>query len=389
MCFIAVVVVVVSVYLVVVRGPGVTSENVSEGSTSTTLAPSLAPTFIAQDILNYTAKLSGIDAVTTPGTPQHMAVGWLSTFDVMSLGFGDMFDQRYSLATLFFAFGGHNWLEQDAWLAPDINECDWSTKAIFCTVDGTGHRLVYGLDLTKNGLVGSLPDELRLLTHLEFLRLSDNRIQGTLPSSIFTLPILGILNFNNNELVGKLPENLGTEDELVYLDVSNNRLTGVIPEGFNRLTFLRIADLSNNQFSGHLSANLTKLKVLNHLDLSSNLMSGSIPDYPVDDLPGFDSIDLGDNLFTGTIPAWFMALLMREELVANSNFLTGTFLGIESSPFVASLLADPEIIRSVRLKRVDISDNELSGSIPAWGGYLPTVEFMDFSNNKFTGRSSY
>jgi Leucine-rich repeat (LRR) protein len=77
---------------------------------------------------------------------------------------------------------------------------------------------------------------------------------------------------------------------------------------------------------------------------------------------------------------------MREEVVANSNFLSGTFPGIESNPFVASLLADPEILKSVSLKHIDLSDNDLSGSIPAWGGYLPTVEFMDFSNNKFTGR---
>jgi hypothetical protein len=152
MCFIVVVVVVVSVSLVVVRGPGVTSENVSGGTTSTTLAPSSAPTFIAADILNYSAKLSGVDAVTTPGTPQHMALGWLSTFDEVSRGFGDMFDQRYSLVTLFFALGGDDWLEQDAWLTPDMHECDWS-GAIFCTVDGTGHRLVNGLDLTKNGVV--------------------------------------------------------------------------------------------------------------------------------------------------------------------------------------------------------------------------------------------
>lgn len=226
--FIVVAVVAISVSLVVVNGDdGSESANiVVAGSTSEpTMAPSSAPTFITAEIFDAAVALSGEDVVNNPDSPQHQAVGWISTFDTLTDGFGEMFEQRYTMATLFYSLGGRDWLELDNWLSPVEHECDWS-DAVFCKIDGTGRRLVNGLDLTRNGLLGSLPDELYLTTHLEFLRLSKNRIQGSLPSALFNLPSLAVLDINSNEVVGKFPETVGNEDDLVFMDVSYNMLTG-------------------------------------------------------------------------------------------------------------------------------------------------------------------
>ena len=383
LCFIIVAVTVISVSLAVVKSPGA-PDVVASATNYPTTSPSMAPTFIKDDILSYTANLSGSEAVSTPGTPQHSAVGWLSTFDTFSEGFNELFDQRYAMVTFFYSLGGEDWLEQDSWLAPDMHECEWSA-AIFCNADGTGRRIVSGLDLTKNGLLGSLPAEIGLTTQLEFLRLSKNQIQGTVPSELFVLPVLGILDLHMNELVGSLPENLGTEQDMVLLDISYNMLTGTIPDGFCNLSLLRIADLKSNHFSGRVPSNLQKLKVIDKLSLSSNALTGPIPEFSVDDLPVFDSIDLGNNMLTGSLPSWVLALVTRQDLLFYSNLLTGTFPDASTNQFIIEALANPDILSTVRLQRIDLSNNDLSGTIPNWGAFMPTVEVIDLHNNKFNG----
>lgn len=87
---------------------------------------------------------------------------------------------------------------------------------------------------------------------------------------------------------------------------------------------------------------------------------------------------------TGTIPSWFTALLTRQELLLNDNFLSGSIPDI-SSAAVTEFLSNPEGLVNARLKRVDLSNNMLEGSLPAWGGFLGSLQFIDLSNNQFTG----
>jgi Leucine-rich repeat (LRR) protein len=382
--FLLVTVVTISVSLVVFKGPGSIADDISFETASPSHPPSSAPTFISPDILNYTANLSGLKQVTTSESPQNLAVGWLSTFDTFSDDLGEMFDQRYALVTFYFAVGGSNWVEKENWLQPDIHECDWS-GAISCTVDGTGRRIVNGLDLTRNGLLGVLPRELRLCQHLEGLRLSKNRVQGSISSEIFHLSSLEVLDLSSNELTGSLPSDIGNEDSLVYLDVSFNSLTGSIPDSLRNLRLLRVADFTNNQLTGSLPSYLTELAMISRLSLSSNLFSGTLPLYPANSLPAFDVLDLGDNQLTGTLPPWMLLLLQRQELLFNSNFFSGTIPSPLDDPEVSLILFESKFWEGIKLRRIDISDNELSGTVPEWGRLLPTVEFVDFSNNKFNG----
>lgn len=153
LCFLAFIIltsVTIAVSLVIVQGgKGSNADNSVPETLSPSGAPSMSPTYISSEVLQYALALSGRVA-EDPTSPQFKAVGWMSTFDAVVDGFGELFEQRYTMVTLFYSLNGDMWLEQDNWMDPDEHECDWS-DAIFCSRDGTGRRLVNGLDLTRNG----------------------------------------------------------------------------------------------------------------------------------------------------------------------------------------------------------------------------------------------
>ena len=92
---------------------------------------------------------------------------------------------RNALAALYEATSGSAWRNRDNWLT-DAPLGRWYGVE----VDHSGR--VIGLDLSRNGLNGSIPAELANLTALEYLRLSDNRLSGAIPpnsaNSVLLLP---------------------------------------------------------------------------------------------------------------------------------------------------------------------------------------------------------
>jgi hypothetical protein len=245
----------------------------SEGSP----VPSAAPTIISDEIMSVARSISGAAALDDPNSPQFRAVGWLSTFDqVDPEGFGLPFVQRYVLTTLFFSTNGENWLDKEDWLNPKLSECDW-TSGIFCEKDVTNHFIVTKIDLTRNGLSGSLPEELGRLEELISLRFPKNSVAGTIPSSIYELRSLEVLDMGFNLLNGQLPQNVGNAIELSGLVLNDNDLSGVLPPSLWSLSLLRVLDMSSNQLSGTITDNVNNLVKLVTLDLRNNLFSGEFP----------------------------------------------------------------------------------------------------------------
>lgn len=76
------------------------------------------------------------------------------------------------------------------------------------------------LDLSHNNLTGALPAEIRKLSNLEELNVSNNKMTG-LPAEIGQLKKLLILNYANNQITG-LPLELGNLTQLQVLDLSGN-----------------------------------------------------------------------------------------------------------------------------------------------------------------------
>jgi Leucine-rich repeat (LRR) protein len=77
------------------------------------------------------------------------------------------------------------------------------------------------LDLSHNALPGALPGEVRYLSKLEVLDLSDNTFTGV-PAEVGQLSLLKELDLSNNALSG-LPHELGNLSQLKILDLRGNK----------------------------------------------------------------------------------------------------------------------------------------------------------------------
>ncbi|GMN62128.1 hypothetical protein TIFTF001_031214 [Ficus carica] len=203
--------------------------------------------------------------------------------------------------------------------------------------------LIY-LDLASNNFIGQLPEVFSNSTkkfssydsskyppgsfpsNLNSLYLSGNLLNGTIPSWIFELPYLVSLDIGLNSLTGEIRNFHSTS--LQYLFLGGNELHGVIPRSIFQQVKLQYLDLSSNNFTVIVELeDLTKLKELEILYLSSNNVSWN-----------FNS----SKNYT---------LNNRLDLVLSSCNL------IEFPPFLKSVQ---------RLGSLDLSSNQLHGSVPKW-----------------------
>jgi hypothetical protein len=130
---------------------------------------------------------------------------------------------RTTLYNFYQSAKGNEWTKDskrgDQYALP----CSW--YGIVCNDNG----LVKELNLTNNGLSGTLNQELGNLTSLQLLDLSDNDVKGAVPSSIGSLVHLKTLRLSYNHFTGSMPESLEHLNHLELLHFHGNRLTGSMP----------------------------------------------------------------------------------------------------------------------------------------------------------------
>mmetsp|Transcript_15801 Transcript_15801/g.26486 ORF Transcript_15801/g.26486 Transcript_15801/m.26486 type:complete len:674 (-) Transcript_15801:90-2111(-) len=219
--------------------------------------------------------------------------------------------------------------------------CDW--KGITC--DSSGN--LESVQVTNEGLQGTLPQSFGDLSTLVHLYLSSNQFTGSIPSNIKSLSKLKTLDvsFNNlggqipfplssamesfhvghNKLSGNLPTSFaaGTSNLKIF-DVKYNRLIGTLPDSNKGLAVIETLDLSNNKFQGMIPTTINELTSLRALYLSNNLLEGTIPHQLGDSQLSLREIFLHGNLLTGTLPASLADLRGLEVLFIDDNELTGT-----------------------------------------------------------------
>lgn len=341
-------------------------------------SPSAAPTFVSREFVLELESVSGSDALSEPGSPQRRAIGWLSSIDQSGMEADDSeLIQRYVLVVLYFATEGEKWVERENWLSPSLHECQWGS-AISCKTDPSNRQIVTGLDLSRHGMKGELPPEIGYLTQVEHFSVSRNSLNGTLPASLFNMTRLAVLDAHENDFTGSIPSSINGAPFIVDLDLSKNLFSGTIPEALYDLSILRTLDVSVNQLSGILASGLGKLRVLTKFNIRSNLITGIIPD-TFDALTNLAVVNLDNNLITGNIPEWTAVLVQRQELTVSYNLLTGVIPGAPEGGLAALGGVTPE---SYRLSKVDLSNNRLRGTIPVEVAFIPSLRYIDFSNNR-------
>ena len=276
--------------------------------------------------------------------------------------------QRAVLQTIYQALGGEGWENDANWMTGKPLNAWYGVYT-----DNSGK--VTRLELTRNGLTGTIPPEAGELQSLEFVALDDNRVTGSIPPELGDLSNLRSLSISSNELTGSIPPELGGLDDLLGLYLFGNRLTGSIPPELGNLRSAYELDLSGNELTGAIPPELDGLDSIFELDLSENRLTGSIP-------PQLGSmgrrnqwgpwyLDLSRNQLTGSIPAEFGSLRSLRRLDLSGNELTG------SIPYQLGFLGS--------LRQLDLSENDLAGSIPSELGTLGFLSVMDLSENDLTG----
>jgi Leucine-rich repeat (LRR) protein len=228
------------------------------------------------------------------------------------------------------------------------------------------------LDLNSNLLDGTIPDAFQQLTQLSQLYLNSNLLTGSLPDSLASLVQLRVLQLGTNRLTGRIPDSLSQMAMLDLLCLQVNRLTGTIPPSLGQLEWLRAVFMGRNKLRGFIPQNWTAAgNVIQVLHLHENRLSGPIPD-SLGYLPQLQSLNLSSNHLSGTIPGSFRRLGSLQVLMLHNNQLGGAVTGV-FSPSQANL------------STVQLSNNQLTGSLPAVAFLLPSLTSFAAVDNCFDG----
>ncbi|XP_076916620.1 uncharacterized protein LOC143576410 [Bidens hawaiensis] len=254
------------------------------------------------------------------------------------------------------------------------------------------------LSLAGNDLHGRIPQELGNLTNLKEIYMGYyNMFQGGIPPEFGKLVNLVHMDLSSCELDGPVPPELGNLHLLDTVFLHINRLSGPIPKQLGNLTNLVFLDLSANSLSGEIPSELGNLNKLKLLNLFMNRLHGSIPDY-VAEFPDLDQLALWGNNFTGVIPGNLGKNRNLCELDLSSNKLTGTIprdlcasnqlriLILQKNFLFGSIPEDLGTCSS--LVRVRLGENYLNGSIPDGLVYLPELNLLELQNNYLSGNVS-
>lgn len=344
-------------------------------------------------------------------------------------------DDWTALKALYDSTDGKNWTVNTGWSEMFENQ---EIPTENCNLDSLyGITLkserVMTIYLSSNGLEGVLPSELRLLKELQYLYLNNNSLSENIPPEFGELSNLIFLHLNENQLSGGIPNELGSLIYLTQLDLRSNPLEGTIPPELGNLTSLQYLSLRDTDISGTIPPQLGELTQLTELYLQENDLDGQIP-HQIGNLCNLTSLDLTNNKLSGCLYKSLTKLcdtVVTVRLAGNShlnvnwenfcrygngecapcfeedwlalkalyeytngsqwtNIDTAKWMEIfknESPPTDCNLdlLPGVELNENGRVMIIDLSNTNLSGSLPSELGDLVDLEWIYLGGNKIGG----
>ncbi|XP_043725315.1 probable LRR receptor-like serine/threonine-protein kinase IRK [Telopea speciosissima] len=165
----------------------------------------------------------------------------------------------------------------------------------------TSFQNLHLLDLSDNAFSGEIPDDIGLLSIVQYLNMSRNSLVGGIPESIGELKAINVLDLSENRLNGSIPTAIGGAFSLKELRLENNFLAGKIPAQIAKCSALTSLILSRNNLSGPIPAAIANLSNLQTVDLSLNNLSGMLPKQ-LANLPHLVSFNISHNHLQGDLP---------------------------------------------------------------------------------------
>ncbi|CAB9506883.1 Leucine Rich Repeat [Seminavis robusta] len=330
-----------------------------------------------------------LQALQDPDSPQSQAYTWLLELHNQNNYSNARLQQRFALATLYFATGGQAWGDNTHWLNHSVHECDWFQQPSFalkhviamyasgylagfleptdnstttitpCDSDGVYQHLW----LDQNNLAGSLPTELYLLSSLQTLSMGRNsalqgvlffmrnQLEGSLPSELWQLTnLVHMALYGNPQLEGTVPTEIGTISNLKTFAVDELNLSGTIPSELGKLKELSVLVFQKNSFQNTLPTELGLLTSLIVLRGHSNQLSGPLPS-ELGLLTNLQqSLSFQDNRLSQTIPTELGLLTGLDQLVLDGNQFSGQI--------------PAQFCDLAAVKLLSLSNNSLSGNLP-------------------------
>ncbi|CAN0863428.1 Receptor-like protein EIX2 [Linum grandiflorum] len=227
----------------------------------------------------------------------------------------------------------------------------------------------------RGNLRGAVPDELRNLTSLRALKLSENKFNGTIPNWLFGLRHLQDLDFHSSNLVGDVSNEIGNMTSLVNLDLSFNKLRGSIPSSIGTLTSLLSLRIQNNSLTGEIPLSLGNCTSIVSIDLGDNKLEGGIP-------ASFRSFCHLRSLKLAYVK---LQQSLSEVLQILEECSSGTLerLSLRGCELFGQLTN--QIGKFKRLTHLDLNKNSISGPLPMSFGELASLNYVYFASNQING----
>ncbi|XP_006343726.1 receptor-like protein 12 [Solanum tuberosum] len=229
------------------------------------------------------------------------------------------------------------------------------------------------LELSFNKLTGNLPDALGNLRKLKHLQLRYNSLTGTIPESIGNLSSLETFYLTSNKMSGNITTSIGQLMSLVSLDISENMWDGIVTEAHlmylsNLQEFSVGMKLSKNiTLAFDISPNWNPSFRLTFLTIQSCQLGPEFPHW-LKDQNELTSLILNTAGISDAVPDWFVELdLKLDNLDMAYNNLTGKVPNKFKFNFQAN---------------VDLSTNRFEGPLPLWSSNVTTLYLRD---NLFSG----
>ncbi|CAH8332505.1 unnamed protein product [Eruca vesicaria subsp. sativa] len=194
-------------------------------------------------------------------------------------------------------------------------------------------------NLAQNFLTGPLSLAIGKLVRMEWLTFEINALSGPFPKEIGFLKELKSLGIGLNNFSGSIPAEIGNCKKLLNIYLSNSGLRGEIPSSFASLINLEDAAITDLDITGRMPEFIgtwTKLKIFKILGTG---LSGPIPS-SFSNLTSLSELFLGNNTLNGSLPTQ----------------------------------------KSQTLSNIDVSYNDLAGSLTSWVS-LPNLNLTLVANN--------
>jgi Leucine-rich repeat (LRR) protein len=150
-----------------------------------------------------------------------------------------------ALVSVYNATVGSNWTNKTNWLSTQIGV--WNGVTL------NSSKRVFRVRLQNNNLTGNIPHRIGVMSSLTELILTNNHLSGAISDSIGRLSNLATLDLSGNRFTGSLPISIGALPNLTTLTLDNNLLHGNLPVlsgaaslreltvTHNKLTFAKLA----------------------------------------------------------------------------------------------------------------------------------------------------